>query len=291
MSLLSYYMAIQKKPSSGGELLFDTYGQGIAGFSLRLLKSDYTGYCIKVRRSSDDTTQDIGFVDGSLDIDSLLSFVGSGSGYVHTWYNQGSENANFVQTTNTKQPRIVNSGNIEADGNKPCMRFLGGQCLSAGNNFGNFPIQTNESYIYSIGVGSITNNYEVFYGKFDNIGGYDRRAILTYDNKDQLNMYTQVVANNIKSTRAIHSFMTYNDGINTTVTNNYYYRDGVVMNNAIGFGYTSNLNFLIGAGSLNGGGEFWYMNGICQELIVNKTNTAPPLSDIHTDINSFYGIY
>ena len=59
------------------------------GFSLRRLRSSYSGYCIEVRRSSDNTTLNIGFdSSGYLDIVTLLSFVGSGSGFVKTWYNQ-----------------------------------------------------------------------------------------------------------------------------------------------------------------------------------------------------------
>jgi len=88
----------------------------VMGFSYYKLFSSYTGYCVKVRRSSDDATQDFGFVDGYLDTASILAFCGAGSGYVHTWYNQYAAGNDAIQTTLANQPRIVNSGAFEVNG-------------------------------------------------------------------------------------------------------------------------------------------------------------------------------
>jgi len=96
-----------------------------AAYSLRKLKDSYTGKAIKVRRSSDNATQDIGFNSfGNLDTKSLLSFVGSGSGYVATWYDQSGNGKNVTQATNSQQPRIVNAGVIEQINNVPTVRFI-----------------------------------------------------------------------------------------------------------------------------------------------------------------------
>ena len=57
-------------------LLLDTYGGSAVAYSLRKLSSTYSGSAIRVRRSSDNAEQDIGFVDGDLDTQSLLDFVG-----------------------------------------------------------------------------------------------------------------------------------------------------------------------------------------------------------------------
>jgi phage-related protein len=109
------------------------------GYGLRLLHSTYAGKCINVRRSSDNTATDIGFVNGALDTASLLTFVGSGSGYVTTWYNQGSvgATANLTQTTAGYQPRIVNAGALETQNGIAAMNFGGSQ--SAGTCFFNLP--------------------------------------------------------------------------------------------------------------------------------------------------------
>ena len=56
-------------------LLLDTYGGASAAYSLRKLKNAYAGSAIRVRRSLDNTEQNIGFSsDGSLDSSALLAF-------------------------------------------------------------------------------------------------------------------------------------------------------------------------------------------------------------------------
>ena len=96
------------------------------GFSLRRIRSSYTGYCIEVRRSSDNATLNIGFdSSGYLDISTLLSFVGSGSGFVKTWYNQSILLQDAIQLTNANQPNIVNSGTLRIEGGKACIFFDG----------------------------------------------------------------------------------------------------------------------------------------------------------------------
>jgi len=41
--------------------LLDTYPDAAAAYSLRKLRADYSGSAVRVRRSSDNTEQDIGF--------------------------------------------------------------------------------------------------------------------------------------------------------------------------------------------------------------------------------------
>ena len=48
-----------------GTLLLDLYPGASAAYSLRQLRTAYEGPAIKVRRSSDDELQDIGFIDGN----------------------------------------------------------------------------------------------------------------------------------------------------------------------------------------------------------------------------------
>jgi hypothetical protein len=93
---------------------------------LRKLRNAYTGNAIRVRRSSDNAEADIGFTTiGDLDTAALLTFVGSGSGFVTTWYDQSGNNRNATQTTASNQPRIVNSGVLEAVNGKPAISFDG----------------------------------------------------------------------------------------------------------------------------------------------------------------------
>lgn len=90
--------------------LLDTYTGAVAAYSLRLLSTTYTGDAIVVRRSSDNTTQAIGFVNNELDTTSLESFCSGTDGFITTWYDQSGNGNDVVQATASKQPKIVSTG-------------------------------------------------------------------------------------------------------------------------------------------------------------------------------------
>jgi hypothetical protein len=62
---------------------------------------------------------------GDLDAEALLSFVGSGDGFVPTEYDQTGNGRHSTQTDSTKQPRIVSNGVLEALNGRPAPRFDG----------------------------------------------------------------------------------------------------------------------------------------------------------------------
>jgi hypothetical protein len=69
---------------------------------------------IRIRRSSDNTEQDIGFSGNSLDTAAITSFVGSNSAFVTKFYDQTGNGFHAVQATAANQPRIVNAGTIDS---------------------------------------------------------------------------------------------------------------------------------------------------------------------------------
>lgn len=104
--------------------LLDTVSASpLVAYDLRLLRTGYSGKCIKVRRSNDDATQDIGFVDGILDTASLLSFVGANNGFIDTWYDQSTNGINLTQATTANQPKIVSSGSLVTQNSKATISF------------------------------------------------------------------------------------------------------------------------------------------------------------------------
>jgi len=116
----------------GEDLPLNVDSTAKAAYSLRKLRNSYTGKAIKVRRSSDNSTQDIGFNSfGNLDTKALLSFVGTGSGFIDTWYDQsGGTTLNLTQATISKQPRIVNAGVIDTQNGIPAIYFGGAHNLA-----------------------------------------------------------------------------------------------------------------------------------------------------------------
>lgn len=121
--------------TSGATLLLDTYtGAGIA-YSVRKLRTAYSGSCIRVVRSSDSTEQDIGF-DGSgyLDTAALATFIGSNTGYIGKWYDQ-SGNANDALGHNygvntSTLPEIRISGTTQTLNSKAAVKFSGTRRLA-----------------------------------------------------------------------------------------------------------------------------------------------------------------
>ncbi len=81
-------------------------------YSTRLVVGDYTGPCMKVRRSSDDAVRDIPFAGRKLDVFALLDFVGGGDGHVARWYDQSANGVDAIQASNSGQPLVVIAGAV-----------------------------------------------------------------------------------------------------------------------------------------------------------------------------------
>lgn len=108
--------------SQGAGLLLDLYPAHSA-WGLSKLRTAYTGSAIRIRRSSDNAEQDIGFSGVDLDTAAISSFVGANSAFVTTIYYQVGANY-FIQLTAGNQPRIVNAGVLETLNGKPALRFI-----------------------------------------------------------------------------------------------------------------------------------------------------------------------
>ncbi|WP_338644951.1 arabinofuranosidase catalytic domain-containing protein [Flavobacterium sp. KS-LB2] len=99
-------------------------------YSLRKLSTSYSGDAIQVRRSTDNTTQDIGFDgNGDLDTAALLTFVGANNGFVTIWYDQSGNARNLIKTDNNIQPQIVFNGSFKYIGTKVAIDFSGNKGL------------------------------------------------------------------------------------------------------------------------------------------------------------------
>lgn len=114
--------------AGGTTLLLDETGltATTAAFSVRKLRSAYSGSALRVRRSSDNSEQDIGFSGNNLDTASMESFVGGGNnGFVVTLYNQSTNaSCDMTQATAARQPKIVSSGaTITGSNGKPAIQF------------------------------------------------------------------------------------------------------------------------------------------------------------------------
>lgn len=102
----------------------------VLAYSFRKLQKSYIGAAIRVRRSLDNLEQDIGYKFGVLDTDTLLSFCGSGSGFLSRWYDCSGNGNHAFQNTPTSQPQIVINGLINLLDNKPSVLNTGATRLN-----------------------------------------------------------------------------------------------------------------------------------------------------------------
>jgi hypothetical protein len=256
--------------------LLDTYPNAAAAYSVRKLRAAYTGSAIKVRRSSDNTEQDIGFSGANLDTSALTSFCGSGNGFVTTWYDQSGNARNATQTTASNQPKIVNAGSVLVDANgKP--RVQGNQSsttnLSATFSssqpttiFGvvNYTSLTSPTiYPYAVDLASSGNLVAIGYYNFPFIGGgaalYSTVSIST-----NTNYLSYGLLNTTSSEIAI----------NTTLTT--------------GNAGTDNPSAIK---MFNARGNDAVLNGFLSEVIIYPSNQSTNRTGISTNINTYYAIY
>jgi hypothetical protein len=257
--------------------LLDTYSGATAAYSLRKLRAAYSGFAVRVRRSSDNAAQDIGFdTNGNLDTTSLTSFVGSNSGFVSIWYDQSGNGYNLTQTTSTFQLRIVLDGVLDTLNGKPsCYNQAGGINRFLKVSFGSNLSQPN-TYLH---LGSHTNAIGYI---LDNFSGATQSAIYQ-GSSTSLRLFAGTDLN-----------LTYTPSISTQ---------------RLIFGMTNSTTSRLainGAAGVTGNANTGYMNGITlgasvsntlsilthhQELIVFNSNQLSNRLGIETNINSFYTTY
>lgn len=113
-----------KAAAPSANLLLDDYPGAAAAYSLRKLRTAYSGSAIRVRRSSDNAEQNIGFVNNILDTTTLLTFCGSGSGFVTIWYDQSGNSNNLTQSSIPVTPSIVLLGVLQTLNGNPAVRIV-----------------------------------------------------------------------------------------------------------------------------------------------------------------------
>lgn len=106
--------------SSGVGLLLDEYGtNNKLAYSVRKLRTAYTGSCMRVRNGS-SVELDIGFdASGNLDESALLTHCGAGNGLVVKWYDQSGNGGDMIQSIGARQPQIVSSSAVLKENGNP----------------------------------------------------------------------------------------------------------------------------------------------------------------------------
>ena len=271
--------------------LLDAYPSAAAAYSLRQLRAAYTGSAIRVRRSSDNTEQNIGFTAlGNLDTTALTSFCGAGNGFVTTWYDQSGNARNATQTTAANQPQIVSSGSVITTNGKPSAQFDG---------LNDFLIY-NSNIFLGAGSRTILSLY-----KPNNASGSFSYGMFGQSGSSATGNWTVIQSRTLYVTGDPY-FAGYGadlgDGLTTPNTSqklaqfNYNGTQGkLYKNNTIIQSANITLNALstgkLYVGNSTEGSSPEYANANIQECIAWTTNQDANTTGISTNINSYYGIY
>lgn len=85
----------------------------VAAYSLRRLTASYGGSLVRVVRWTDGSLADIGFTSaGDLDVTTLMRFCIGATCSVSNWYDQSGNRADATQRVLSKQPILVDSGQL-----------------------------------------------------------------------------------------------------------------------------------------------------------------------------------
>lgn len=270
--------------------LLDTYPNAAAAYSLRKLSTAYTGSAIRVRRSSDNAEQNIGFVNNVLDTASLLTFCGAGNGFVTTWYDQSGNGRNVTQSTATSQPMIMVAGVLITRGGKPAVSFrdpfanLNNSLSNAAtgfpvNNVSHFAVSSKRTNgadlrtLYSTGILAAADGFGLYYSTDEKLY-YQARSGATINYNAG---YT-----NVNNTNNLIF------GVLTSSADNHWYNGGT--NQSVSHS-RPNAN---STGALTLGSNsvpFFMHNGTISEIVFWNANQTTNRTGIESNINTFYSIY
>jgi hypothetical protein len=267
--------------------LLDTYTGAAAAYSLRLLRTAYTGSAIEVRRTNNDVA-DIGFTStGELDTAALLAFTGTGAldnGFVTKWYDQSGNAINATQTTAANQPQIVSSGSVILENGKPAVEFDGiddflNLNTTMANNFAN---STNKTLI------SIYKHDAI-------VGARSRPLFLGLNTTTRVSLFADTLnlfkgsfnsfPNTVDITFNVNQqFLTFGEDIGGTQT--FYLNSTTSGTNNLG-GTNNDIN-VAEISNVRNSQNFL---GNLQEMLLYNSNQSSNRSGIEDNINDFYSIY
>ena len=175
--------------------ILDLFTSAHHAYSLRKLRTAYTGFCLRVRRTTTTPSVTTTTVDLSFDSNNTISFnsaityvsgtatIATNLGqfaaattnpdginanqsiYVVTWFDQSGNGKNVTNATTSQQPRLVNAGTLEVSGSKPAVRFV----RASTNSLAIADTTANLNSMSSYFVGAYVANSGTGYSIGDNV--------------------------------------------------------------------------------------------------------------------------
>jgi len=249
--------------ASAFSLLLDDYGGAAVAYSLRLLREEYQGSAIRVRRSDDNEEQDIGFQNNELDTSTLETFCGESDGFVTTWYDQSVDGGdNATQGTASRQPKIVSNGTTILENDKPILENVGGSC---GMDITSITSLSSNAWVFS------------------SVVAYNN-ALFISDNSS--NPWTGFSVSGNGSDGKNNGIAAYANGVEFTSYTRSDYYDNLSSQSV----FSTNINFSSMNAHLRMGFSSFTMYNT-QEFVLYDSDESDNRAGIETNINDFYLIY
>lgn len=258
-----------------GLLLDNNTDIGIA-FSVRKLRTAYTGYCMRVRRENDNAEQDIGFdANGLLDESAIRTFCGANYGRVVKFYDQTGNGNDLYQSTGTAQPYIWHNTNqyYYTVNGKPTVYFI--------------------THVLNLTTSYACTNYTCF-SVFRRIGGYDGLQFKSAAHSRtiyfqfgaggySMHLYSGFRKNN-SSIEAAGQGLTISKEVSSVISARYN-GSNITYTGTVG-GYAGSTNFSdMGYSGLTGGSA---RGGLSELLLFPLDKT---IDSIESNINTYYTIF
>jgi len=295
LSYLSYDTPVSGGYLMGVEQLVDSsvlpgdVAQPAAAYSVRKVRTAYTGSCMDVRRDLDNTTGSIGFdAFGNLDTGSLLAFVtgsaNTGSGFVARWYDQSGNDRHMLQPTTTFQPLVVSSGSITIKNNKPALGFDG---LTTKRRFEQIITTAPLHSTFIVLEGLSTEAGAKFLGSFDgNQSVFSFGSVASALLNETVNYFGNGLR--LQSNTDIGVNQQVVIGLHTNPSSRYIYVNNtatrIIFNT---FSSQPTLNYQIGKRL----GLEEYYDGKLQELVFYSSSQIDNTFRITSNINNYYNAY
>lgn len=276
----------------GIPLLLDLYPGAAVAYSLRKLRTAYTGSAIRVRRASDNTEQNIGFDGlGNLNTSALTAFCSGTNGFVTTWFDQSGNNQNVIQAAAVSQPQIVASGSVILEGGFPAVKFDGSNDFLNGGTILNPGGKNLVTFAITKIIGTVGTPYaRTFAGSFQNRWGL-------YRDINILNSQSQF-STGVGGTSFVSDSSSLNRIISQEIESGFFNK--LFINNSqsanastlgLSFSSETTLNFLLGSYAQFGG---YFLNGTLTEVVIYQPLVSSPLPNraaITIEINNHYSVY
>jgi hypothetical protein len=261
-----------------------------AAYSLRRLTESYAGSLIRVVRWSDGSSADIGSTSaGDLDLATLMSFCANSTCSVSNWYDQSGNRTDATQKVVSKQPIVVDSGQLIKGGlyGMPALEWKPGTVGFTA------PVSVTGQQLEAVMLAALSANSPAWAVMLEAWDGSGNGGTASLSNADVL--LRTASSNGISNIRygaendsaaTPMNTLTWMDSQFTGTAMNLYVGTGTVISSPSSGNFAANTLMI---GSADDSSTTWAIQGTMSELLVFTTNLSGDIGGaLYTDQQNYY---